>query len=575
MKSSKCLFLGLGLIIGFVQAEVSDLPPPPVIEPVTKPDAAASAPNETILVAPKLPTIDGDTTASSAASVAPVAAATTPAPVEAGAVPVVSAPGVTAPVVSSAPVVAAVQPAPLAEHSTEVKPLFNESVATEGASNAKELYEKTAADKDLAQTALSDLEKEKSKSMDSYLAFDKELDDLYDEAGVARGTALADLADAKQYIIDAGNGAHGVDDAAQGVIADHTKLLDSLSKELEALQTQEAQVVATLKVVSDYVLGFADDMDIIESSRMSLMNGVDHSVATGLSAKIKQAADKIVAAQKSALLPGGQVHAYTDALTKAKEKIVAVKKMIEEVKQKKINVAEAVAKVAQRLDQPAPESKEATIDTERGKKKNKKLSNSSWRTTVKGTVFETPYEIVAAVWDFLAPARIMAQELYEQGYAFISSYINNDAAPVADHADAPLADPVLERIRLERTQSHKKVKSLDMQREVIEMKGMLLDRLEAERIMQLDKKEDLKGEISRAYARKDRELSWVELFKRIFWKLYATARRTTVRIIAWWRDEEVVAPVVSAQVRHSTDGVGEPKREVADAPLAATDKNKG
>jgi len=424
----------------------------------------------------------------------------------------------------------------------------------------KEAYEKTTADRDAAQTALAALEKAKSDGMDSYLAFDKELDDLYDEAGVARGSALADLADAKQHILDSLHPREGVDNAAQGAIAEQGKLLDSLGKEIESLQEVEAKVIAALKIVSDYVLTLSEEMETINLNRMALMNAVDQASVIDLSAKIKKAADVVVAADKSANASGGQIAAYTAALTAGKEKIAAIKKIAETVKQKNINIAEAVSKVAQKIDNKNKDSQSAsgegkkTVDDHgTDKKKSKKLTNSiaSW---VKGTVFEAPYNVFAVCWDALMPVRVAATAAWSAAYHAGYSYWYGQDDKISGVSNEPLSDPVLERIRLERTQSHKKVKSLQLQREVIEMKSTLLDRLEAERIMQLDTKEGISAEISRAYARKDRELSWIDLCKRIVWKLYATLRRTLSIVIAWWYG---VAP----DSKSHSDGVGEPKSE--------------
>jgi hypothetical protein len=127
--------------------------------------------------------------------------------------------------------------------------------------------------------------------------------------------------------------------------------------------------------------------------------------------------------------------------------------------------------------------------------------------------------------------------------------------------EKPLTDPVLERIRLERHESKKRVGELSQQREVIEMKEVLLDRLEAERLMQLDKKQDIAAEISRAYARQDRELSWFDLFKRVFWKLYAVTRRTVGVVASWIQDETASAKNVKKEIHSTSDGVGVEKKE--------------
>jgi hypothetical protein len=563
---SLLLLLKIATISFALRADIGTLPPPPPVLVVSKP-AETEAPPAATLPTPATSSVVPVVAPSPASEPEPAPAATpTPDPAPSVSAPLPVAESHSA-VVSSAQPVAVQPPAPALVPSVSTpatglaEPLFaSDKGAAEVSVGGKEAYEKTTADRDAAQTALAALEKAKSDSMDSYLAFDKELDDLYDEAGVARGSALADLADAKQHILDNLHPKEGVDNATQEVMAEQGKLLDALGKEIESLQEVEAKVIAALKVVSDYVLTLSEEMETINLNRMALMNAIDQASVTDLSTKIKKAADVIVAADKSANAAGGQIVAYTAALTVGKDKIAAIKKIAETVKQKNINIADAVSKVAQRIDNKNKENQLATGEEKKtvndhgtDKKKSKKMTKSiaSW---VRGTVFEAPYNVFVVLWDALMPVRTAAAAGWSAVHQLGYSYWYGQDDKSTGISSEPLNDPVLERIRLERTQSHKKVKSLQLQREVIEMKSTLLDRLEAERIMQLDTKEGISAEISRAYARKDRELSWVDLCKRIVWKLYATLRRTLSIIITW-----LTGPSIDAK-SHS-DGVGEPKNE--------------
>lgn len=549
MKRIVSVAIGSVLFItSSMRADISDLPPPPPLVAVAKPVEneipAATVPSVVVAVAtadatmpPAISTTPPVATAELATS-APVAIASAAPAVPAASVPAEPATGATA----------VALPVASTDHSS-AKPAGTEVESLAG----KDAYEKTVADRDAAQAALALLEKAKADSMDSYLAFDKELDDLYDQAGVARGSALADLADAKQQILDSLHAKDGADNESQKAISEQSTILDTLGKEIESLQEVEAKVVAALKTLSDYVLTLSEEMESINLNRMSLMTAVDQPSIVDLSAKIKKSADVIAAADKSANATGGQVAVYAAAVSSGKDKIAAINKTIEALKQKNMNIAEAVGKVAQRV-KAGKEAKKKVDDHEVDKKKSKKMTNPV-RDWVKGTVFEAPYEVVVVFWDALMPVRTVAKTAWSAAYQMVLSYWHghDDKEMVAD----PLNDPVLERIRLERTQSHKKVKALQMQREVIEMKSTLLDRLEAERIMQLDTKEGISAEIGRAYARKDRELSWIDLFKRIAWKLYASLRRGVGMVIAWLHKDEEGSLVKT----HRSDGVGEPKSE--------------
>jgi hypothetical protein len=252
------------------------------------------------------------------------------------------------------------------------------------------------------------------------------------------------------------------------------------------------------------------------------------------------------------------VKAVDDSLAKGRERVSAAKKNIDALVQKNIHIADALKSVRATIktDEPHADSAEEAdamqdsgeheTDSGDSKKKNRKSADSWVMNLVKDTVFEAPYcvisDTVATLWNRSAPLRDAVVDSAQSVYQGAVSLVNKDAVHqegvIAAH-EAPLADPVLERIRLERLQSKQRVAELSQQREIIEMKDTLLDRLEAERVMQLDTKQDIAAELSRAYARHDRELTWVGLFKRLVWKTYASTRRLATYVYNWIQGADI------------------------------------
>ena len=173
-------------------------------------------------------------------------------------------------------------------------------------------------------------------------------------------------------------------------------------------------------------------------------------------------------------------------------------------------------------------------------------------TFLEGAV-ETTVSIGSAVWSGLQPVR----DVMHAGGKWVLDRLSSVKKegnvakrvdrPLEHVSDKPLQDPVLERIRLERKQSKLRAHELVEHRRVIEQKERLLDRLEAERVMQLDKKEEVMAELDRSYSRTSRELSWSDLGRRFMWKLYASVRRGTKKVIAWWRGE--IDPITGRPVQ--------------------------
>jgi hypothetical protein len=308
---------------------------------------------------------------------------------------------------------------------------------------------------------------------------------------------------------------------------------------MKMLQDREADVIRAVKTLSDVVLALGDSMVQIQTQRIEMTASTDHAVIVALNMKIKEAAAKIATAQTSLNVSQGELKAVDDALAKGREYIGAAQKNIDALKAKNIHIAELLQKLRVETN---PAETDAAVEEEEidSKKKNEEEGDSWLMNMVRGTVFEAPYCVIAdtvlTVWHASQPAREAVVAGVQSVYQGIVAMVDKDAARndmIAQAQEEPLADPVLERIRLERLQSKQRVAELAQQREIIEMKDTLLDRLEAERVMQLDTKHDIEAELGRAYARHDRELTWVGLFKRLAWKTYASTRRLIVYVYRW------------------------------------------
>ncbi len=409
------------------------------------------------------------------------------------------------------------------------------------------LFEQSEAEEQKAREALEAIEKTKEQKLEEYLAFDAQLDAFFNQAGLVRGTAASDVAAIKKAMVSAAVPGTGVNDAAQGALADQAPALEAVERDMKTLQECEAAVITAVKALSDMVLSLGDVMVQIQTQRIEMTSTTDHAMIVALHGKIKEAAAKIIAAQQSLSAATSEVKAVDDALAKGRDHVAAAQKNTDALTAKNIHIAEVLKTVRASMEAESGESEaddesegELETDSEDGKKKSEKTSDSWIMSIVKDTVFEAPYCVVSdtvlTIWHASEPVRHAvadgARSLYQGVVAIFDKDSVNTELRAAAHEE-PLADPVLERIRIERLQSKQRVAELAQQREIIEMKDTLLDRLEAERVMQLDTKHDIAAELSRAYARHDRELTWVALFKRLVWKTYASTRRLAAFVYNW------------------------------------------
>jgi|GEM_PF-3006282 len=540
-----------------------DLPPPPALDTVVPEHAStgeqsSSSSSSSSDVAtepaatpvPELPPLSAPPTVDAASPTQPAAPEASVHSVASEAVPAVSEPNAAAII----PIVQAPQQSTTPESDT----LFSTAPAAATDVPDTVIFEKSEEEEHTARQALEAIEAIKEQKLEAYLAFDAELDEFFTQAGLARGTATADVASIKSAMVEAAEPGVGVNDGAQQALAGEAPLLEAVERDMKTLQECEAEVIKAVKALSDVVLSLGDVMLQIQSQRIEMTSSTDHAMIVGLSARIKEAAAKIAEARTSFTAASGVVKAVDDSLAKGRERVSAAKKNIDALVQKNIHIADALKGIRAtiKIDESHADSAqdvsamqgsgEHEIDSDDSKKKNRKSADSWVMNLVKNTVFEAPYCVIsdtlATLWNASASVRHTVVDGAQAVYQGAVSLVNKDAVHqegvIAAH-EAPLADPVLERIRLERLQSKQRVAELSQQREIIEMKDTLLDRLEAERVMQLDTKQDIAAELSRAYARHDRELTWVGLFKRLVWKTYASTRRLATYVYNWIQGADI------------------------------------
>ena len=465
-----------------------------------------------------------------AASLPSVAVSVTPEPA-----PLAAAP----PMPGMAPINASAIIPSTSAHASASAEADKSSLFVEPSSNGpdstqrKDMFEKTADDEHKAQDALASIEQSKNERLDAYLAFDAELDALYEEAGVVRGDASTELALAKQVLLEHIQVANASDKQPEMVISEETKLVSDLNESLRQLREIEAVVVAAVKALSDNVIEVGDMVVQVGSWRFEMNSVLEQAVAADLLNKIKEMSAKVVAAQVAFVAPAGKAIAVDDALKKGREQIAAVKKILADVAQKKVQLHSSVASAATQGGVQSPVASTPEAPTENVVKKKRAL---------------TTLEKVHATLEYcIGVMGLFLSALWQWLHDVWHSFQTNKEEALVRQEEGKLDDPVLERIRLERHQSVQRIEGLAAQRELIAMKDALLDRLEAERMMQLDTKEKVHAELTRAYDRHERELSWLDLGKRFAWKMYAALRRLGNRLMS---------------VRFTAKGVGEEKTEI-------------
>jgi hypothetical protein len=383
------------------------------------------------------------------------------------------------------------------------------------------------------------------------LKLDKELDGKYEDIGLARGHAADDILDIKEALwAEVLERNHvNADDALQGSIAATKKKLDALEEEVKRLTEREGDVVARLKELSDETMGAFDKAAQMFNKRSELPGIINDQTAQMIFDQIKGAPDAIADIEKGLTKPEGVVPRLDKAIADARAQMNVVTGMLTDLEKEDVDVAGKIAETeghdkAVREEQVAAEESgdivEHTVEetTVAPKKKRSKKSKESWIPDwVSTDLFHKAYAAVAgfgsACWEVVRPVRIMCMKIYTHLTRKLFGNKGEQAAAVA----LKVKDPVLARIEIERQQSQKKVNDLSQQRHLIREKEELLDRLEVERVMQLERKDEVAAQLDRSYRRGARkELSWFDLGKRFVWKAYGSFRRGMSRLAQWWQE---------------------------------------
>jgi len=505
-------------------------PPPPAIPAVPIVAASAPVPAPSTLPAPAAKPADNP------APTPPPAVAPTPPP----ALPTAAA---------SAPT-----PAP-AEHkddATVAKPLAGGAAAAPHQTDAvKDMVTKADTMLSDAQSALHAIQDEKDKRLSAYVTFDESIDDVYTQSGVARGEAAAEIKKAKDYILAHMSAEKDTNKPVNGLVTKAGGTLDSLSKELQTLRENDSAVISAVTKLSDAVSALADSLVQLESDHDDLASVADEASAKALFDKVSSASTHIVGQKTAITIDGGAAKRVDDAIAKANDQIMAVKKILDTLKGQNVDLSKIIkdamggsgtavsTSVASSGSAEASTAASAPSDEKKKSRVATRAHESTLQSVVRGTFFEAPYNAMAWVLGGVAYVCSPLHTVYV-GLSDWFSYVWNTTSEekILETKDTKQsADPVLERIRIERNEAARQVEELKAQRQTIEMKEALLDRLEAERFMHLDTQEDIKKHIDSAYLRKDKELSWYELFKRVVWKSYASVKRVVIKTRTWlWGD---------------------------------------
>jgi hypothetical protein len=558
MKTTWCLVAAL------VTVSFAGVCAPPAIPlpPVPAKDAAKKASKKPTIPLPATNTPAPASTPAAPASAAtpppplplpaPAAAKTPPAPV---APPPVVAPNFSkttspSPAPAPAPAPAAASDAPSVDVLDDA-PLFAVDADPAKGEERKQLYVQAGKDESAAQDLIRKIDDLKSERLSAHLSLDAELDTFFQECGLERGRTLAVIANVLEAIDEelAGGGS-GDPDAEESVgVEDRKKILGDLEATMTMLQEKETALVDALKVLSTSTGDLSDKAADIISKRTEIRGVADAAIAKTLAEDIAQALKDIQAGHDALMAPGGAAKAVDDALSDVRASLASAKSSFGTAKAKIATLDADLKKHSEQkpIDlskEVAPQKSEATPAP--SKKKRSSTIASQFMGLVRGTFLEKPVGMlvrgVYSVIDFFTP---LAQDLSAP-----------DVKPDAPEKKKAAADTVLSKIEEERMQAKEKVKELLSKKKELENKASLLDRLEVERMMQLDRHEDVEAALDEAYERSDRELTWKELLMRLVWKLYATVRRIGVRLyrsLSQKADEaaDAVEPVAGSEAEES------------------------
>ena len=471
-----------------------------------------------------------------------------------------------------------------------------------------------------AREAINRLDDYKKSRSTAYLDLDEQLDAFYLETGLARGGLKEDVDDVSEALLNdvMAGGSHGAQNDVQAKVSEQQKKLRALGDLIENVKGQEYGLLKSLKDLADKtddafnriirignlvdaLRGLPTDQEADESmKKIKEEQAAIKSVEAATEGELGKAIDaarasiekgmKEVRDQIASLKAAG-----VDFVGKAREVLSdrpastprPVKGSAPAV-EKEVATSKAPDKAADTSDKATDtpdadqESRTQKDKASKKKKKKKKEKPGMIAGMLEGTPLEGAGKAVSSFFGAIKDGVVASAHMVKDGVVSVVDRVMGVEEEKKDKkkggkpgkkqaemtsptkpAEKPLSDPVLERIRIERKQSSERMQSLFDQRKAIEMKESLLDRLEVERIMQMDRKAEVQHELDRAYKRKDKELSWIQIGKRVMWKLYASLQRVWIALRGWYGGK-----VKKRAPKH--EGKADPHRKVhAPAPTAS------
>jgi|GEM_PF-4244797 len=437
--------------------------------------------------------------------------------------------------------------------------------------------------KETARQAVNRLEDHKSSQYASYLQLDTQLDAFYTKIGLSRGKLKEDVYDISEALVDYSLAGGSQSQEVRKDVLEQQKELRALGQELEAVSEKEQTVLKQLRALTDKVDAALDLILEVETLSSELRGLPTDAKADESMASIKEKSADIKKAEEAV---EGEMSKKLEASHKAvKEAIASVDAKVAALKEKGLDFVAKAREILQDRERapkmdvaPAPAKKQEEKKDQK-KKEKPVAAHKKKKRSAKGRILQDAQHVASGIWGKL-----------KSGFATVFGFAKKGAVSLADKVmgveeeedekiqqvsaskahQTPLDDPVLERIRIEREQAKYRMKSLFDQRKAIEVKESLLDRLEAERIMQMDRRSEVQMQLDKAYQRRDKELSWWDIGKRVMWKVSACFQRAWIRVRGWYGSKVRPRTTPKKQKKESApaqqEGIGEQK--VSAEPVA-------
>ena len=403
----------------------------------------------------------------------------------------------------------------------------------------KELMAQADEAKRAVRQLMQRLEDHKSSWYGKYLGLDAQLDGFYQQLGLSRGTLSEDIGDVVEALVADVMAANSQSPSTefQEKIKAHQQKLRELEPAVVDVSRQEQLVIDGLRKLSEEVNKVHDFMEEINSKASELRGLESDEVANQYGQRITTLKAEAETAEKT--IQDGVVKELSKAFVDTEARLGPVQQKVQALQQEGLDFsAKARALAPQRPKNLRPHLQQAAQPEAPVEEPAKKRSSDGFVSgMVKGTMLEKPLatseEVAGKVWDGLKPVRNTVGTMFDGLLGTIMNLVRRlfGMGPITDELTGSGLDlvrnddPVLETIRIERNQAHTAARNIVTQREALAEKEKLLDRLEAERVMQMDKREELLAELDKSYQRSNRELSWWGLGKRIMWKVGASIRR--------------------------------------------------